>query len=235
MKTVIEKPRPTTSETLNKDEVSQKENRVTTILKLTIFIAIGIGAIVVGIKIDPEQLRQQIQQFGIWASVAIFCLRFTSVIFPALPGTAYSIFAGSLLGFIPGLITICLADLCSCSLSFCLSRQYGRESIAKLVGDRFMKRVDRLSQKHLENNFFLMTGCLMTGFFDFVCYAVGLTKTPFKQFFLALVISIIVSNIPIVAMGAGILEGGKIMLGIAILGCLGLGTISYFLKRRQVL
>lgn len=127
--------------------------------------------------IKYEQIRSTVENLGIWASLAIFGLRLTSVIIPALPGTAYSILAGGLLGFIPGLITICLADIMSCSLSFYLSRQYGRNFIQKLVGERLINRVDSLSQKNLENNFFLMTGFLMTGLFDFVCYGVGLTKT----------------------------------------------------------
>ena len=140
-------------------------SKTKTVFKFIILTAITIIVIVVGSKINVEQLREYVQQWGIWASVA-FGLRFTSVVFPALPGTAYSIFAGSLLGFVPGVITICLADLCSCSLSFYLSRRYGRGFVANLLGDRFIERIDRLSQKHLENNFFLMTGCLMTGFFD---------------------------------------------------------------------
>jgi hypothetical protein len=37
-----------------------------------------------------------------------------------------------------------------------------------------MAQVDRLSRRHLERNFFLMTGFLMTGLFDFVAYGVGL-------------------------------------------------------------
>ena len=149
-----------------------------------------------------EQLRSQVEQMGVWAFLAVGGLRLTSVIIPALPGTAYSILAGGLFGFVPGLITICLADLISCSLSFCLSRRYGRSLITRLVGDRSINRLDRFSQKNLEHNFWLMTAFLMTGLFDFVCYGVGLTKTPWRKFTPALVISVAISNPPIVALGA---------------------------------
>ena len=177
------------------------------------------------------QLRAQVEQLGVWAPLGIFLLRFTSVVIPALPGTAYSVLAGGLLGFTQGLLIICLADLCSCSISFALSRRYGRSVVQYFVGASFMTRINALSQRHLENNFFLMTGFLMTGFFDFVCYAVGLTKTPVLKFAPALVISIALSNPPIVALGAGLLEGGRLLLGLALLGIFGLAIVTGIVRR----
>lgn len=180
------------------------------------------------------QLRSQVEQLGAWAPFGIFVLRFTSVVIPALPGTAYSVLSGGLLGFGQGLLVICIADLCSCSLSFLLSRRFGRDLVQRLVGSRFMHRIDTLSQRHLERNFFLMTGCLMTGFFDFVCYGVGLTQAPWLRFLPALVISIGVSNPPIVALGAGLLEGGRLLLGFALLGIFGLAIVTGIVQRRQL-
>ncbi|ASC71193.1 TVP38/TMEM64 family membrane protein [Halomicronema hongdechloris C2206] len=201
------------------------------------FIALGL-LIVLAIWLinhyGMAQIRAQVDQLGMWSPLAIFCLRFTSVVVPALPGTAYSVLSGGLLGFSQGLAVICLADLLSCCLSFCLSRRYGRQLVQRLVGERLMTRVDTLSQRHLERNFFLMTGFLMTGFFDFVCYGVGLTKAPWLKFAPALVLSIAISNPPIVALGAGILEGGKLLLGFALLGIFGLAIVTGLVQRYRV-
>lgn len=180
-----------------------------------------------------SQLRANVQSLGVWAPSAIFFLRFTSVVIPALPGTAYSVLAGGLLGFSQGLLVICLADICSCSLSFFLSRQFGRSFVQRLVGEKFITRVDTLSQKHLERNFFLMTAFLMTGFFDFVAYGVGLTKASWLCFIPALILSIAISNPPIVALGAGLIEGGKLLLVFAILGAFALATLTGFLQRNK--
>jgi uncharacterized membrane protein YdjX (TVP38/TMEM64 family) len=197
---------------------------------IILIVAVGIWFVN---RVGIEQIRSNVEKLGIWATVAVFGLRFTSIVIPALPGTAYSIFAGGLLGFVPGLITICLADVISCSLCFYLSRRYGRNLIVKLVGDRMITRVDKLSQKNLENNFFLMTAFLMTGLFDFVCYGVGLTKTPWQKFAPALLISIALSKPPIVALGAGVLESGKLLLGFALLGVFILGIMTAILQRKQ--
>jgi uncharacterized membrane protein YdjX (TVP38/TMEM64 family) len=197
----------------------------------SIIVLVALGIWLVN-QLGVEQIRANVQQLGIWGFVAIFALRLTSVIIPALPGTAYSVLAGGLFGFLPGLMVICLADLVSCSLSFSLSRRYGRNLIAKLSGERILAQIERFSQKNLANNFFLMTGLLMTGLFDFVSYGVGLTETSWQKFLAALSISIVLSNPPIVALGAGILASGKMLLGFAILGVLVLGIITAILQKR---
>lgn len=127
-------------------------------------------------KIGIEQVREQVDRFGIWAPAIVFGLRFTSIIVPVLPGTAYAILAGGLFGFVQGLLVVALADLASCTFNFCIARRYGRGLVQRFVGEQFMEKVDRLGQQHLERNFFLMAGFLMTGLFDFVAYAVGLTQ-----------------------------------------------------------
>ncbi|MGB7085101.1 MAG: hypothetical protein WBD47_06080 [Phormidesmis sp.] len=96
-----------------------------------------------------------------------------------------------------------------------------------------MTRVDSFSQKHLERNFFLMTAFLMTGFFDFVAYGVGLARAPWQKFLPALALSIALSNPPIVALGSGLLEGGKLLLVFALLGMFGLALVTGLVRRRM--
>lgn len=210
---------------------------MTTTLRKSIKLGLAIAAValatVLAHQYGIERIRSNIDNLGVWAPLGIFGLRFVSVVIPALPGTAYSVLAGGLLGFSQGLLIICLADLASCMVSFTLSRQFGRTAVNRLVGDRFMHRVDCLSQQHIEDNFFLMTGFLMTGFFDFVSYGVGLTQTHWLKFLPALVISIAVSNPPIVALGAGVLEGGKLLLGLALLGVFMLAIVTGWVQQKQ--
>lgn len=209
---------------------NRKLVKIAQLVAIAILVALGIWLLD---RFGIEQLRSNVEQMGVWAFLAVGGLRLTSVIIPALPGTAYSVLAGGLFGFVPGLIVICIADLVSCSLSFTLSRRYGRSLVTKLVGDRLINRIDRFSQQNLEHNFWLMTAFLMTGLFDFVSYGVGLTKTPWHKFAPALLISVAISNPPIVALGAGLLESGKLLLGFAILGIFVLGIITAILQRRQ--
>ena len=131
----------------------------------------------------------------------LFLLRSISIVIPVLPGTIFSVAAGFQFGFIQGLVIIFCADFLSCSTSFLLARKLGRNYISHLLGSRQMRKVESISKDYLEKNYFLMTALLMSGFFDFVCYAIGLTKITWKRFMPALMFSIIISDSPFVASG----------------------------------
>ena len=136
-----------------------------------------------------------------YSLIVLLILRSISILIPILPGTYCSVIAGYLFGIRYGLLIVFIADFFSCSLSFFMSRKFGRNFVSKFLGKRQMKRVENISQKYLENNLFLMTGFLLTSWFDFVCYAIGLTKISWKKFMPALIISIIISDIPFVSAG----------------------------------
>ena len=141
-----------------------------------------------------------------WGILIIILLRLISIIIPILPGTYCLLISGYLFGLVNGLLISCIADLIACSLSFSISRLYGRKLIQKIMPKRLLNKFELLSKNYLERNFFLLTGCLMTGWFDFVSYGVGLTKLKWKTFFGALFLSVFLSDLPFVATGSGIRE-----------------------------
>ncbi|WP_269622414.1 TVP38/TMEM64 family protein [Prochlorococcus marinus] len=148
-----------------------------------------------------ESNYNRIGSFAFSTAILIFTLRSLSILIPILPGTYCSVIAGYIYGIKTGLIIIFFADFLACSISFILSRRLGRGFVKKLLGSTQMNRVERISKNYLEDNFFLMTGLLMTQFFDFVCYAIGLTKISWKKFMPALILSILISDAPFVAGG----------------------------------
>ncbi len=156
------------------------------------------------IKFGQELListDQSIVQPRLIQGTLIFILRSISIVFPILPGTYCSVLSGFLFGVKPGLVLIFFADFFSCTSSFFISRKFGRDFVAKLLGKTQIKKIENLSQRYLEKNLFLMTSFLLTNFFDFVCYAMGLTKLKWIKFMPALIISILISDAPFVAGG----------------------------------
>ena len=75
-------------------------------LSILFFVAIAILLIYIIQNYGIEPLRTQVASMGIWAPLGIFILRGISIILPALPSSAYSLLAGSLLGFKTGYVTI---------------------------------------------------------------------------------------------------------------------------------
>jgi len=177
-----------------------------------------------------EPLQNKVENMGIWAPFGILILRGVSIILPALPSSAYSLLAGSLLGFKTGYLTILISDIIFCQAAFFIARKYGRKPVRKLVGKKAMNRIESFNQNQLEENFFLMTGLLMTGLFDFLSYAIGIGGTRWRVFTPALLISLLISDSILVAVGAGVSQGAGLLLGAALLGMFGLATLSGLAK-----
>ena len=133
----------------------------------------------------------------------ILLLRLISIVIPILPGTYCLLISGYLFGLVNGLLISFVADLLSCSISFSLSKRFGRKILKRVMSKKYLNKFENLSKKYLEKNFFLLTGFLMTGWFDFVSYGVGLTKLRWRKFLLALIVSVLLSDLPFVATGNG--------------------------------
>ena len=207
-------------------------NRIQKFLSIVFFISIFVVLIYFIQNYGLEPLRKNVEKMGIWAPFGIFILRGVSIILPALPSSAYSLLAGSLLGFQKGYITIVFSDIFFCQAAFFIARYFGRGPVRRLVGSKAMQRIESFNQNQLEENFFLMTGLLMTGLFDFLSYAIGIGGTRWKIFTPALLISLLISDSILVAVGAGVSQGAGLFLGIALLGMFALATISGLAKRK---
>lgn len=208
-------------------------------LKIAAILALFVLAVIALQRYGIEPLRAAVEGMGFWAPFGIFLLRGVSIILPALPSSIYSLLAGSLLGFKTGYLTIVLSDLLFCSSAFLIARTWGRGPVSRLVGQRAMERIDGFSKNQLEGNFFLMTGLLMTGLFDFLSYAIGISRTRWRVFAPALLISVLVSDSILVTVGAEAangVDGSKsagLPLGLALLAMFGLAVFTGLMKKRS--
>ena len=207
-------------------------SRLKTALKISAWIAVFVVVVVYLQRYGIAPLQNAVNEMGFWAPLGLFVLRGISIILPALPSSVYSLLAGSLLGFKVGYLTIILSDLVFCSSAFYIARRWGRGPVSRLVGAGAMEKIDGFSKNQLEGNFFLMTGLLMTGLFDFLSYAIGISRTHWRIFAPALLISVLISDSILVAVGAGVTKGASVSLGIALLAMFALATFTGLLKKR---
>ena len=177
-----------------------------------------------------EEIDEIVTGMGIWAPLGIFILRSISTIFPVISNLPYAILAGSVLDFKTAYITIFLADFISCQVAFLIARNLGREPVRRLVGIKAMKRIESFNQNQLEGNFFLMTGVLMTGLFDFLSYGLGLGATRWRLFTSALLLCLVIFDAVAVAIGAGLAD--SVYIAIAMVGMFGLAIISGLIKKK---
>ena len=206
--------------------------RLSKVLKISAWVAVFVVVVVFLQRYGIEPLKVAVEDMGFWAPLGLFMLRGVSIILPALPSSVYSLLAGSLLGFKVGYLTILFSDLIFCSTAFFIARRWGRGPVSRLVGAGAMEKIDGFSKNQLEGNFFLMTGLLMTGIFDFLSYAIGISRTSWKLFAPALLISVLISDSIVVAVGAGAAKGLSLTLFIALLAMFALATLTGVLKNR---
>ncbi|MGG6270077.1 TVP38/TMEM64 family protein [Leptolyngbya sp. AN03gr2] len=209
------------------------QRRFVRVLELSLIVLFIAGTIWFVNRVGIDQIRANIAQYGIWSPLIVLLLRLSSIVIPVLPGTAYAVLSGAVFGFGQGLLVIAIADFLACSANFWVARRYGRGTVQRMVGERFMARLDRWSQKYLESNFFLLTGALMSGFFDYICYAVGLSRMSGKRFLSALGLSIAIAKPPVVAAGAGLLQGDRLLIGASLVGVFGLAIVSAWMRRKD--
>jgi len=177
-----------------------------------------------------EQINQIVLDMGIWAPLGIFILRSISTIFPVISNLPYAILAGSVLDFKTAYLTIFLADFISCQVAFLIARNLGREPVKRVVGINAMKRIESFNQNQLEGNFFLMTGVLMTGLFDFLSYGLGLGGTRWRIFTFALLLCLVIFDAVAVAIGAGLAD--SVYIAFAMIGMFGLAIITGLIKKK---
>ena len=143
---------------------------------------------------------------GNWGILLIMFLRLISIVIPIIPGTYCLLLSGYLFGLVNGLLLSYISDLIACSISFFIAKRYGRKILKIIMPKKYLNKFELISKNYLERNFFLLTGFLMTGWFDFVSYGVGLTKLRWRKFLAALCLSILLSDLPFVATGSGFRE-----------------------------
>ena len=221
---------------MNINILEKNISRIKPIYKYTfllVFVLVVIVGIVSYLLINYEvEIKSFVEKAGIWGPVIIFLARGISIIFPALPSSIFSVIAGGVFGFVNGYVTIVLSDLICCQLAFFIARNYGRIPVERLVGSRAMKRLEGFNQSQLEENFFLMTGLLMTGLFDFLSYSIGLGGTKWRTFTPALIISLLISDSVLVAVGAEI--GKKVYLVIPLLIVFAFATFKGLKKKKEL-
>tara|TARA_Y100001968_G_scaffold58524_1_gene49601 strand:+ start:319 stop:984 length:666 start_codon:yes stop_codon:yes gene_type:complete len=198
---------------------------------MVLLLVLIVGIVTYLLVTYEEQIKLFVDKAGIWGPFIIFLARGISIIFPALPSSIFSIIAGGVFGFKIGYITIILSDLICCQLAFFIARNYGRIPVERLVGKKSMKRLEKFNRYQLEENFFLMTGLLMTGLFDFLSYSIGLGGTRWRTFTPSLIISLLISDSILVAFGAEI--GKQIYLVIPLLIAFAFAIFQGLRKKRN--
>jgi uncharacterized membrane protein YdjX (TVP38/TMEM64 family) len=159
-----------------------------------------IGAVYLAMKlflipfINTPEFLQFINDIGLWGYLIILIYIVVSQVFAPISGTPGIALAISIYGIDVGMWILYYAGLISCTINFYISRHYGKGILKKFVGEEGMKEVDEFTAVGGSQVLFV-SRILGFSLFDFISYAAGLTKIPFKNYFFITAISSLITNV----------------------------------------
>lgn len=153
--------------------------------KKTIIHILGIISIIALIyflsSIDKVVLESIATRLG-WFGPAIIALVLVATqVFAPLSGSAFFFISVKLYGYGETAIITYFTNILSAVICFFISRYWGRKVVAKLVGEKTMNEIDEIAAIH-ETSLLVIGRTLGYYFFDFISYALSLTKVSFKKY-----------------------------------------------------
>ncbi len=137
----------------------------------------------------PAAIRDYILSFGQWA-VVVYILAYALNTISILPPIApLSLAAGLVFGAVWGSVYLMIAALIGTSMTFAISRFWGRKLADKILQGKFKDLDDKLEKNGFLTILFLRAIPLVP--YEVLNYASGLSKIRFKDYFLATFLGLI--------------------------------------------
>lgn len=140
-------------------------------------------------NLNPASIRDYIQSFG-KLSVLVYVLAYTLNTISVFPPIApLSLTAGLAFGAVWGAIYLMISALIGTSITFMISRLFGRGLVEKILKGKFKN----LNEKLERNGFFtiLFFRVIPLVPYEILNYAPGLSKVKFKDYFFATLLGLI--------------------------------------------
>lgn len=155
-------------------------------LVIALLIALSISALSIvlfNIFDGGPKMRHWIESAGAWAPLVYIALKASTYVIAPLSGTPVKLAGGALFGFWEGAALGLTGDMIGASLNFWIARLFRDKAITKLSGRKAIKQIDDLTEHVGGWRALLAARIFLASLYDFISYAAGLSKLPFKQFF----------------------------------------------------
>lgn len=128
-----------------------------------------------------EELNAWLEQFGPYIVLGFIPLQILTIVIAPIGGFFHHIALLALLPPAQALTLIYLVSTPAYMINFGLARLYGRPLVRKIIGQKSLEKIDHLA-KDAGIPTFVILKLFQGGIFDYLSYAVGLTRIPFKTF-----------------------------------------------------
>lgn len=153
------------------------------ILRIGLLVGVVIIVFVTIRSLGAERLQSIVARAGVFGPLVYIALRMVASFVAPFSSGPLQLASGVLFGLVPAVIYSAIGSTLGYSISFWIARRYGRDVVARLVGDNIQRVDDYISR--LDTPLGIATARLALYFaYDFVAYAAGLSRVPFLPFML---------------------------------------------------
>ncbi|MCR1899457.1 VTT domain-containing protein [Irregularibacter muris] len=139
------------------------------------------------ILLNVDELKEYIQNFGIWGPIMIIFIQIIQVIIAPIPGSITALAAGAVYGVIKGFLLNALGIILGSVIAFYLARLFGKPLVIRLIGEKsYNKYINMVSERYT-------VGLLILFFLPFfpddaLCLLAGISPMPIAVFLFLVVI-----------------------------------------------
>lgn len=130
------------------------------------------------------KMRLWIEGAGVWAPLAYIALKAATYIIAPLSGTPVVLAGGALFGFWDGAAYALVGDTIGASINFWLARLLRERGLVRIAGKKAIKQIDHLTDSVGGWKALVAARFFLSGLYDFIAYAAGLSKLSYKTFLL---------------------------------------------------
>ena len=184
---------------------------------IALLIALGISALSITLvqAFDgAAKMRTWIEGAGAWAPLVYIGLKAATYVVAPLSGTPVKLAGGALFGFWDGAVYVLAGDMLGASLNFWIARLFRDKGIVRLAGKKAIRQIDDLTDHVGGWRALLAARLFLSSLYDFISYAAGISKLPFRQFFLVSLLAGIPSTLFTTWVGNAAVSNKPFMYGL---------------------
>ena len=183
------------------------------------------------LNLGSEEIKNYVQGFGKIGPL-VYIIMFSLVPLTLFPDSVLAIAGGLIFGLFKGYIYTTIGALIGGTISFYISRYWGREVVKKLTKEKLDKVEEMINNRGFIIIFILRLIPLLP--YDVISYGAGLTAIKYKDFLLATLFGTIPGILVFTNLGAQTVNIGSSSFYISVALLILLFIISIFLKNKFI-
>lgn len=179
---------------------------------------------------DINKISSFIEKFGVIAPIAFILLQIIQVVLFIIPGEVTGFIGGILFGAFWGTIYTTIGVVLGSYFAFLLAKKLGRPFVEKMIGQKYIKKLDSFSETKITFIFFMI---FLLPLFpdDIFCFLAGLTKMKTKIFLIIVSIGRFPGYLVLGILGGGLATSQIKLFVISSIICVILLGIVFLFKK----